>query len=158
MVRIPWPKASWGAQQEDGGKMSDTKKKLGTMFPGRVIAISEDEAVTVTPLKLKDLPKVIDAFASIMQKASAPDIDPQLLAIEGAKELLEMLPFCIDRPPEEIPLTVVPEILLEVVTQNLSEDSLGKWKALFAKVGGLLPAASLQAIQGAASKTSSQPT
>jgi hypothetical protein len=107
----------------------DAGNELDTLFPGKEVALGDDQAVVVRPLSLESLPKVAKAFGKIMRLAETGTL-PSELAVAGMEELLQILPFCIDRPANEIPSTVVPEIIEIVIDQNLTDDVVGKWQAL----------------------------
>ena len=110
------------------------KKKgseLETLFPEKTI-----HGIVVRPIALDNLPKVIDAFGRVLQLADkgVPYAD---IALQGLRELLIILPYCIDCPPEEVPSTVVPELIGAVLDQNLTEDSVGKWMSLLERANAL---------------------
>lgn len=121
--------------------MTEKKEKdsnvLDVMFPGQEIKIGNN-VIKVTPLSLKEMPRVIDAFGVIMRLA-AGGVGHAEIAVTAMKELLEILPFCIDRSPEEIPSTIIPDIIEIVLEQNLTETSVGKWTALINRIGSLAP-------------------
>lgn len=135
-------------KEESGGVLS-------VLFPGEDVEICEGHKIRVTPISLKNLPKVLTAFGALLKLSDDPDVKSQDIAISGASELLELLPFCIDRSTEEIPATVVPELLEAVLKQNVSEDSVGKWKALIRKVVERIPEDLIKRLpdQSRASKT-----
>lgn len=111
---------------------------LDTLFPSKAVPLPDGSVVTVSPLSLEDLPKVIGAFSALMDKVEAK-APPTEIALECMAELLKLLPFCLDRPPSEVPVLCLPEVLLVVIGQNMTEDALGKWKALIEKFTDLAP-------------------
>lgn len=120
--------------------MTEEKKKdsvLAVMFPGREVKVG-DGVIKVTPLSLKEMPKVVDAFGIIMRLAEG-GVGHAEIAVAAMRELLEILPFCIDRPPEDVPSPAVPDIIEIVLEQNLTETSVGKWTALIDRMGNLAP-------------------
>jgi hypothetical protein len=122
------------AEQEE--KKGD---ELKVLFPGEEVDLGgEAGKVKVSPLTLEDMPKVVGSFGKIIKLAEA-QVDEAQLAIVAMTELLEILPYCIDRPAKEIPSTAVPEILDIVIEQNVTEAAVGKWTALVQRVLELRP-------------------
>ena len=111
---------------------------LSVLFPGEKVEIGKGQTVVVRPLTLADLPKVMSAFSAIMRLAEKGML-PSDIAVAGVDELLKILPHCITRPPEEIPVVAVPEIIEIVLKQNVTDASVGKWKALIQKLVKSLP-------------------
>jgi len=108
---------------------------MDVLFPEREVPIKEidDLVVIVTPLSLKDLPKVSDAFGVLMRYAMA-GYDPVAIAAKAFGELAKLIPFCINVPWDKIPASYGPEIMEIIVEQNLSDDVVKKWTALVEKV------------------------
>jgi hypothetical protein len=108
------------------------KKKdvLETMFPDKEVTLPDGSKVLVTPLSLEHMPKVMRSFREILKLATQPDKDFTDIGIEAIAEVMELIPYCIDRPASEIPSASIPEIINIVIDQNVSDESLGKWKAL----------------------------
>lgn len=108
------------------------KKKdvLETMFPDKEVTLPDGSKVTVAPLSLEHMPKVMRSFREILKLATQPDKDFTDIGVEAIAEVMELIPYCIDRPASEIPSASIPEIINIVIDQNVSDDSLGKWKAL----------------------------
>lgn len=138
--------------------------ELNVLFPGKSVPLPDGSVVNVTPLSLKDLPKVVEAFGTIMKlateqarsekkvtktptkkKTASDKLDKSAesayaeIAAAGMKELLQILPYCIDRQPEEIPFEAVPEIITIVIEQNVTDSAIKKWTALVQTLAGLLP-------------------
>uniref|UniRef100_A0A6M3X5A9 Uncharacterized protein n=1 Tax=viral metagenome TaxID=1070528 RepID=A0A6M3X5A9_9ZZZZ len=127
--------------------------ELNVLFPEKEVPLPDGSVLKVTPLSLKDLPKVVRAFGTIMKlateqsgafdkaKKSKKPVEGAYaeIAIAGAEELLQILPYCIDRKPEEVPLEVVPDVISIVIEQNVTDVAVKKWVALAQKVTGLLP-------------------
>jgi hypothetical protein len=110
----------------------DPKKGVGeleVLFPYAKVPCPDGSKIQVNPIMLEDLTKVIDAFSEIVKLVDG-NTPPAIIAIAGMKQLLEILPFCVDRPKAEIPSAIVPHILEIMIKQNLAGDTLGKWKAL----------------------------
>lgn len=114
-----------------------TKKILKVLFPGKDIAIGGEEVVTMKPLSLEDLTKVIDAFNRVVILYGEGK-DSAAIALEGIKEILALFTYCIDRPMSEIPAEYTPDLIDVFIEQNLSEATLGKWTALIQKFVGEL--------------------
>jgi len=118
-------------------KEESKDRTLNVLFPGEEVDIGGGVKVTVRPLSLPHLPKVINAFSSLMSKAEA-GMPPSELAVNGMLDLVELLPFCLDLQSEEIPVTALPDILEKVIEQNVSDAVVGKWQALIPKLTGVL--------------------
>lgn len=119
---------------------------LDVLFPEKAVNLEGGGSITVRPLTLADLPKVTDAFARLMGLATQmqdPKEGTSVTAIisEGVKEILLLIPFCIDRKQEEVPATAVPELLEIIVEQNFPEDVITKWRGLVGRVLDQLPKA-----------------
>lgn len=110
----------------------DPKKGMGELeilFPHAEVKCPDGSTIKVTPLMLEDLPKVLDSFTSIINMVES-GTPPAAIALAGLKELLEIMPYCVDRPKSEVPSAVVPHVLGYMLKQNLATDTLGKWQAL----------------------------
>jgi hypothetical protein len=126
--------------------MSKTDQKKGAgelqiLFPYAEISCPDGSSVKVKPLTLEDLPKVLDAFTSLAQLVEA-EASPTVLAVAGLRELLQIMPFCIDREKQDVPAAIIPHILEVMIKQNLAAETLGKWQALiqsFSTVAGTAP-------------------
>jgi hypothetical protein len=112
--------------------MTEATRELNVLFSGEEVKVG-DGVVTVSPLPLSKLPKVIEAFSSLMKRAQ-DGITPQELAMQGLTDILKILPFCVDVDPDDIPAYAVPDILEKVIEQNISDATVGKWKALIPKM------------------------
>ena len=117
----------------------NSAKKIEVLFPGKevVIKIGDVEVpVLITPLSLLDLPKVAQAFGRLMKLAESggKEFSSAELAARGLEELLSLIPYCINLPPEKIPATEVPDILEIVIEQNITSDVVGKWGSLVQKL------------------------
>jgi len=114
----------------------DEKKKieaLKVLFPERKVKLAENIDVIVTPLSLKEMPKVSDAFGKIM-KLAASGVTFAEISTVAISELMELLPYCIDLPPESIPQWAIPDIIDIVLEQNATDNVVGKWQALITKM------------------------
>jgi len=112
--------------------MTEQDRELKILFSGEEVPVG-DGIVTVSPLPLSKLPKVIEAFSSLMKRAEE-GITPQELAMQGLADVLQLLPFCVDVDTDAIPAYAVPDILEKVIEQNISDATVGKWKALIPKM------------------------
>ena len=121
------------ASQKSAPKDLNVSDPIKIMFPEEEVELPNGDVVHVRPLSLKDLPKVADAFSTLMNKADL-GATPAELASKAFAELAKIVPYCIDYPVEAIPATFAPEILEKVITQNITKEVLGKWTALMQKV------------------------
>jgi hypothetical protein len=113
--------------------MSDKKKTaINVLFPKEEVPLSDGSKITVTPLSLVDIPKVIKSFAPMIKKIGESKDNADLASL-CASELINILPFCIDRKMEEIPFSKLPHILQLVIDQNVPDESLVKWRTLIGK-------------------------
>ena len=110
---------------------------LKVMFPEEEVELFGGKIVKVRPLSLKDIPKVIASFRTIMKIASETK-DMADVASFAVAAIMDLVPFCVDCKPEEIPLLNVPEILTVIVKQNLSEASVGNWTTLISTFANLI--------------------
>jgi len=119
------------------GKMSEEKKTnaLDVLFPEKKVPLSETLYVTVRPLSLKEMPKVSVAFNKIMQYVAEGRSFAEVGSM-ALTELMELLPFCVDLPPQNIPQWAIPDIIDIVLEQNATESIVGKWQALITKLQG----------------------
>ena len=101
------------------------------LFPEEEVT-SGNITVKVTPLPLSNMPKVINAFTRLLQYIEQNKSQSDI-AFTGISELLEIIPYCVDVPPEKIPSYMIPDIIEVILKQNLSESTMGKWKALIQK-------------------------
>ena len=111
--------------------------KLEVLFPEREVIIKLGEVeipVLVSPLSLEDLPKVAKAFGRLMELAEGKVLSNSELAAKGLEELLLLVPYCIDLPPNRVPASQVPDILEVVVEQNITDEIVGKWMGLVQKL------------------------
>jgi len=113
-------------------------EELSILFPGEDVELEDGKIVTVRPLPLSDLPKVMTAFCEIMRMADK-GAAPAEIALTGFAELLKILPYCVDRPTEEIQAVYVPDILDVVLKQNVTAASVAKWKTLIQRVSEQFP-------------------
>lgn len=115
------------------------KGDLKILFPEKKIKISEDFEIHMRPLPIGKLPLVMDAFYSILQKAG-PEKDQMKVAFSAMTELFTLLPHCIQEENvvlNELPTSILPELLVTFMEQNLTADVVGKWKDLIEHVQAL---------------------
>lgn len=121
-----------------------TQTKLDVLFPDHVVQLTDGTEVTVHPLSLEDLPKVIQVFSKIifaatdLKKPEGGTSDYSQLLVTAGVELAQLLPYCLNRPAKEISMLDVPEVIEIILEQNLNEVALGKWEALVRKIAGKL--------------------
>lgn len=131
--------------------MAQNKKDaLDVLFPGKAIPITDKLSVEVRPLTLADLPKVTSAFAQII-KMAGQGVPPSELGAEALTQFLLLLPMCINLPAEQVPTTVIPEIIEAMIEQNITDEVIKKWKGLVEKTDLLK---NLSFVQAAQKKTS----
>jgi len=111
-----------------------TQSELDVLFPSRKVDLGGGIEVTVTPIPLPVLPKVLDAFTNLMLRVQA-GISPATLAVESIKDIMELLPHCIDVEIEDLPAIVSPDLIGALLDLNFSEDFVGKWTALAKTLG-----------------------
>ena len=109
------------------------KKELSTLFPGEGVDLPDGTQVTVTPLSLEDLPKISEAFGVVLTHAEKGHANATIAA-KAASEIALLLPYCLDRPAKEIPLTHAPEVIEIVIKQNVTDEVMGKWRSLVQKI------------------------
>lgn len=124
--------------------MAEKQTKLDVLFPDREVTLSNGNKVTVHPLMLNDLPKVIRVLAKIFQKAKdVPESENGEknyldLVISASEDVMELVPFCVDGGTSSITLADAPGVIEIILDQNLTDEALGKWTALIQKVAGQL--------------------
>lgn len=126
--------------------MSEKEKsgELRVLFPTKTIDLADGEKLIITPLSLADLPHVVKAFGSLVKifeenSKSKAQVSNAEIAAAATSQLLEILPYCIDRPAKDVPMTVVPEVLEIILDQNVTDLAVGKWTALAKRAMGLIP-------------------
>jgi hypothetical protein len=115
----------------------DGKAYLAVLFPGEQVDIGEGESVTVRPLSLENLKDVVESFQRVISYYREGN-DAATIVFKAFKEVMELLPFCIDRPMNEIPSGAAPDLLEAFLRQNLADEVLGKWTALVQTMVGEL--------------------
>jgi len=123
-----------GMEEEMSEKEREKVDELSILFPEKEVELPDGSKVVVKPLSLKQLPKVVSEFATVLSDAAHGGRTPTELAVNAFAALLKIMPYCISRPPDRIPAEVVPDILEIVAEQNFSEGVLGKWSALIQKL------------------------
>lgn len=120
--------------------MTAKQTKLDVLFPNRDIELSDGSQVTVSPLSLEDLPKVIRVLAKILKDTTdlknSQDGKVNYIDIVAAagEEVMKLFPYCLSRDPKDISALDAPDIIEIILEQNLTEASLGKWVALIQKL------------------------
>jgi len=119
--------------------MTEEEKKqekvdaLKILFPERRVKLAENIDVVVTPISLKEMPKISNAFGKVMRLAAQGVTFAEISTI-ALTELMELIPYCIDLPPESIPQWAIPDIIDIVLEQNATDNIVGKWEALILKL------------------------
>lgn len=111
-------------------------RALEVLFPKGEVELAEGCVVQVRPLSLKDLPSVADSFGVVM-KMSETGSSPSEIAAKALQEVINLIQYCVDVAPEDIPASAVPDLLELVVSQNMSSDIIKKWMALAQKMQNL---------------------
>lgn len=117
--------------------------ELKTLFPERIVTLpsegDEKRCVSMRPIPLKKLPSVMDAFLTVftLKQQGVDPIQMLSLALSSIIELLDM--SLIDATTDDLCEPDAPFVLEAFLDLNLSETVMGKWKALFQRVGGMFP-------------------
>jgi len=124
--------------------MKESTDKIKTLFPEEKIKFGEGEMdyVTISPLPMSRLPDAIDTFANLFEElyqdsAGALEFSVSKMAMAGKRlfvDILELLPYCIDRNLDDIPTAATPDIIRVFIRQNVL-DVLKNWKALADEIG-----------------------
>lgn len=113
---------------------TDGKEYLAVLFPGEEVDIGGGTIITVRPLTLENLKDVVDAFQKVVTIYRSGE-DSTTIIFNAFKEVMELLPYCIDREMKTIPSGAAPDLLEAFLRQNLAEEVLGKWTALIQTMG-----------------------
>jgi hypothetical protein len=111
----------------------DKKTVLNVLFPEQEVDLGHGVVVKVTPLPLKDLPKVAEAFGVLMGMAER-GLGPAQLASMAFGEVAKLIPYCIDYDWAQIPAASAPPLLEVIVEQNITDEVIKNWTALVEKV------------------------
>lgn len=112
--------------------MSSEKKEpnaLAILFPSREVTICEGITITLKPITLPNLAKVMGSFLRITQ-LHANGVSEAEMAIIAMQEIIKMLPFCTTHPLDQIPHYAFPDIMEAFLDLNVTEDMVKKWIAL----------------------------
>ena len=113
---------------------AEKSNSLEILFPEREIKTDDGTVVcTVRPLSLKNFSKVADAFSKIAKEVDG-GMGPAELTSTSLTQILELLPYCVNKSVDDIPATFIPEIIEIVVDQNMKEPTLKKWSSLVDRV------------------------
>lgn len=133
-------------------KEKENSGELRVLFPVKNIDLADGTKLVVRPLSLEDLPHVVKAFGSLVTifetnvKKGDKKVSNAEIASAATAQLLEILPYCIDRPASNIPMTVVPEVLETIIDQNVTDLAVGKWMALAKRAMAMLPSDAPQSL------------
>lgn len=109
-----------------------TKKKINTLdvlFPGKEVSICEGVSITLHPIALPDLAKVMGSFLRVAQLHVDGTSETEM-AIIAMQEIINMLPYCTSYPLDQIPHYAFPDIMEAFLDLNVTEDLVKKWTAL----------------------------
>mgnify|MGYP001416686274 CR=1 FL=1 len=105
------------------------KKILEALFPVREIDL-RGVKVKVRPVSLEDLPKAIDALDRLIAAVKG-GVPREKIVTEMLRELISLVPYSTDFPMRQLPGTLAaPELLKAILELNVTDDVVGKWKAL----------------------------
>ena len=109
--------------------MEDKLNELDVLFPHKDVELAEGVSVAVRPIAAENLTKALKPFSVLFKKVSE-GVSPAEIAIDAMESAMQVLPFCINRPLSEVPVTKVPDLLEAMIELNLTPESVKKWKAL----------------------------
>ena len=118
---------------------------LDIMFPEIEVVVGDGLKIKVHPLRMSDLPKALDVLERLLLKfedmqETRSEFKSNFefgahMAVEGTREILDLLPFCIDMPLENIPaIPALPELAEAVIELNMNDLVRAKWKALIGQI------------------------
>ena len=114
--------------------MPDEKKsELEVLFPYKDVDIGNDKTVKMHPVPLDKLEQVLDALANIAELVTKR-LSPTEIGIQAGKDVLRLLPLCIDVPLSALPSTAAPYLIEVLLEQNLTDVVVKKWQALVSKL------------------------
>jgi hypothetical protein len=124
--------------KEKVGLTPEPPNELSVLFPNETVQIGPDRNARVEPISIEDIPKVLNAFATIMIKTQQEGLHPIQLVLDCTAEIMKLLPYSVqDVEMKDIPSTVLPDVLEAVIKVNFSDAVVGKWKGLFQKAEGI---------------------
>lgn len=110
--------------------MSTEKKNyLDVLFPVREVTICKGFTITLKPIALPDLSKVMGSFLRVARLHN-DGISEADMAILAMQEIINMLPFCTECPIDQIPHYAFPDLMEAFLDLNVTEDLVKKWTAL----------------------------
>lgn len=127
------------------------KNVLDVLFPSREVTICEGVSITLTPIALPDLSKVMGSFLRVAQ-LHIDGISEAEMAIIAMQEIINMLPYCTKYPLDQIPHYAFPDIMEAFLDLNVTEDLVKKWTAL---TGELME--KQKAVEGRGAKKAGKP-
>lgn len=114
-------------------KKPEAPPEAKVLFPGDEVPLPDGSVIKVKPLTLANFSKVTSSMETIVSLV-ASGVDPGSLGVRAMAQLVDIIPYCIDRKADEVPASAIPDLLRIVVEQNISDEILKKWSAL----GGIL--------------------
>jgi len=114
------------------------EEKLGSelddMFPAKRVPVDGlKKPIRVHPISVEDIGMVVDAFGEILVMVQG-GVTYSELSVKAIKQILKILPYCVQQPVSTIPGYALPDILQVVIDQNFSKKVLGNWQALIQKL------------------------
>ena len=106
---------------------------LNVLFPEEKVDLIDGTFITVKPPSLEHYPKIFKHF-SVVLSYFAQGYSMSEVGMVAMAELTAIIPYCIDRPANQVPHTAVPDLIDIVLRQNLTEELVGKWQSLIEKI------------------------
>lgn len=109
--------------------LDEKKSELEVLFPYKDVDIGDGKTVKMHPIPLPELEKVLDALSNVAQLVTKK-LSHTEIGIQAGKDVLRLLPLCIDVPLSTIPSTAAPYLLEVLLEQNLTDAVIKKWQVL----------------------------
>jgi hypothetical protein len=109
------------------------RNELEILFPERKVELAPNIFVTLRPLSIEDIPRVMTAFVSLISRIRA-GTTPEMIAIHAMADVLAVLPLCVDREISKIPATKFSEVIKVFLEQNITEEVVKNWTALLGEM------------------------
>lgn len=110
--------------------------ELENLFPSKEIPLYGKKHVTVRPIPVSKLGDIIDVITPLLDPGNKL-LEAKDAAAMVATHAMDMLPICVDKPVEEIPIAVLPDIIDAILDFNFPIDTLKKWLALGTRIQGI---------------------
>ena len=112
-----------------------SSSSLDKLFPEREFVFGDSQKVIVKPIPLSKIPMVLKVFLPLLEVDASGFTNKALVTFICDKSI-EFLPLCVDRPLEDIPIALLPDILGAIIEFNFPIETIKKWKALVVSVIG----------------------